>query len=504
VSGGWDALPEAMRRDFMQSEIVREKLRYERNFTSFRNEWLRDARIVGNPLSVLVNVMSHDDQYRLTQSSVAQALGMGERAFLSARRTLEACGYLRVVEMRYPKGSVDATGRSIAGHRFNVFFVTDPFDLTSAGTIAPAVDNSVLGAAGEDVEKPARGRAGRRDPRQHAEDASLRDRGQARGGLDEASLRYPGLGGAGLKEEQDLDDDEDDDARGARESGLASRLTEPAPASTGSWAATVEVVAEVPAAAVVSAAASEPAPQPQSAPAAVSVPVVDAAAATRAELVRELAADLDRRDALLELMCPGGDRGLLEERFGVRAEIVVQTVEELAGRVPVVSLLRCAELVFAKPRQVRDASRYLARSIAADPGRFRVDAPIALPPVEPPAAAAASTAPSVVGAQPAVAQSATDADSARSSFASAHPECFHGKPHTWVTSRTGTACGRCGTDHDAVAALERDALAAECVVCGHDPAPPTRWPVGDIPAGTVCCRRCSIVLDVASTAGVTA
>lgn len=130
-----------------ESEFVRPELTFEREFGQFRNWWTRDRRVVGNPLSIYLYLLSHRRDYTITQARAQRDLGLGKDAFLAARRRLESAGYLSAETMRWPAGATDDTGRKVGGQpRKLVFHVLDP-----------ARDASCAGDAEE--EKPVAGRA---------------------------------------------------------------------------------------------------------------------------------------------------------------------------------------------------------------------------------------------------------------------------------------------------------------------------------------------------------
>lgn len=110
----------------ISGEFLRPELTFEREFGQFRNWWARDKRIVGNAFSLLVYLLSHDRNYRVTQKTAQRDLGLGRDAFLVARRKLEHAGFLTVTEHRYPAGTFSKSGRPIGGHRQVLFTLQDP------------------------------------------------------------------------------------------------------------------------------------------------------------------------------------------------------------------------------------------------------------------------------------------------------------------------------------------------------------------------------------------
>jgi hypothetical protein len=110
----------------ISGEFLRPEFAFEREFGQFRNWWARDKRIVGNAFSLLIYLISHDRNYRVTQKTAQQDLGLGRDAFLVARRKLERAGFLTVTEHRYPAGSFSRNGQPIGGHRQMIFTLQDP------------------------------------------------------------------------------------------------------------------------------------------------------------------------------------------------------------------------------------------------------------------------------------------------------------------------------------------------------------------------------------------
>lgn len=109
-----------------EAEFIRPQFAFEREYGQYRNWWARDQRIVGNPFSLLLYLVTHQRTYRITQSRAQSDLGLGKDAFRAARKKLEAAGYLRVEDHRHPAGTVDAHGNSIAGHRRVLLILMDP------------------------------------------------------------------------------------------------------------------------------------------------------------------------------------------------------------------------------------------------------------------------------------------------------------------------------------------------------------------------------------------
>lgn len=143
-----------------QGYFIRPRLAIDRDFGIHRNAWVRDQRIVGNPLSIYLYLLSHDPGFQITLESARKGLGLGKDAFITARRTLEVAGYLRMVKVTHPAGTVDANGRSIGGRvlRYDIEVLDPeppPFGPASAIARPSApVDNS-LGDQGSEIENRA-------------------------------------------------------------------------------------------------------------------------------------------------------------------------------------------------------------------------------------------------------------------------------------------------------------------------------------------------------------
>ncbi|MGV8969327.1 MAG: hypothetical protein ACOH1J_02645 [Microbacteriaceae bacterium] len=66
--------------------FIRTELKLDSENTTVRNWWLRDERIVGNPLSFYLYLLSHSVKYEITLECARKALGLGVGAFVSGRR----------------------------------------------------------------------------------------------------------------------------------------------------------------------------------------------------------------------------------------------------------------------------------------------------------------------------------------------------------------------------------------------------------------------------------
>lgn len=143
-------------QDYLNGEFLRPKLAFEREYMQVRNAWLRDERIVGVTLSVFLFLVSHTEGYRLTQATVREQLGLSQERMLSARRVLEQHGYVETVEMRYTRGARTREGKPIAGLKFMIFIVKDPWAdelAIPSGAASRAVDNSAASGPRGPVDK---------------------------------------------------------------------------------------------------------------------------------------------------------------------------------------------------------------------------------------------------------------------------------------------------------------------------------------------------------------
>lgn len=107
-------------------QIVRPRLAFEREFGQHRNWWVRDSRLTGNALSVLLYLLSHDDSRMPTQTDARKHLGLGKDAWISAKKRLLEAGFIVEVRDRYPHGFRDATGRPKGGQKRYRLFLQDP------------------------------------------------------------------------------------------------------------------------------------------------------------------------------------------------------------------------------------------------------------------------------------------------------------------------------------------------------------------------------------------
>ncbi len=88
----------------MEMPIIRPRLHFEQEFGTHRNWWVRDARLTGNPLSILLYLLSHDQNHRITQTEAQAVLGLGESAWRTAKHKLMEAGFLIEIRDRYTHG----------------------------------------------------------------------------------------------------------------------------------------------------------------------------------------------------------------------------------------------------------------------------------------------------------------------------------------------------------------------------------------------------------------
>lgn len=84
--------------------IIRPRLAFEREYGTYRNWWVRDPRLTGNPLSILLYLLSHAEGHRVTQTEAREELGLGVSAWRAAKHRLMEAGFLVEVRDFYPSG----------------------------------------------------------------------------------------------------------------------------------------------------------------------------------------------------------------------------------------------------------------------------------------------------------------------------------------------------------------------------------------------------------------
>ena len=110
----------------IESEFIRTPLAFEREFGSYRNWWVRNARLSGRPISLLLYLLSHDVQFKISRAGILADLGWDKNMYLRTRRVLEEMGFLVAHEYRHAAGTRDAQGKPIGGHRYVTFELADP------------------------------------------------------------------------------------------------------------------------------------------------------------------------------------------------------------------------------------------------------------------------------------------------------------------------------------------------------------------------------------------
>lgn len=82
------------------ARFINVQLDIDRHYTQVPNWWLRDERISGNALRVLLYVRSHDASFKLNIDYVRRELGLGKEAMATAKNQLIEVGYLKVIQQR--------------------------------------------------------------------------------------------------------------------------------------------------------------------------------------------------------------------------------------------------------------------------------------------------------------------------------------------------------------------------------------------------------------------
>ena len=109
-----------------EAQIIRPRLAFEREFGQHRNWWVRDSRIAGNPLSILLYLLSHDPSRMPSQTEARKELDLGVSAWQAAKRRLLEAGFLVEIRDRYPRNYVDSTGHPRGGQKRYRLFLQDP------------------------------------------------------------------------------------------------------------------------------------------------------------------------------------------------------------------------------------------------------------------------------------------------------------------------------------------------------------------------------------------
>lgn len=136
----------------VEGSTFRGSLKLDSETMKVRNWWVRDSRIVGNPLSLYLYLLSVDVQEEITIDGARQALGLGADAFVTATRRLEEAGFLERVERPLSEDDAGPGGnRATRSVRYD-FHVLDPAQPESRpsneGTALPAPGPSSTGDPG--------------------------------------------------------------------------------------------------------------------------------------------------------------------------------------------------------------------------------------------------------------------------------------------------------------------------------------------------------------------
>lgn len=85
--------------------IIRARFKFESEFLTCRNWWVRDPRIAGMPVSLFLYLCSHAEGYDVTPARAKADLGLTDYAWKKAKDTLRRYGFVIEVRDRYPAGS---------------------------------------------------------------------------------------------------------------------------------------------------------------------------------------------------------------------------------------------------------------------------------------------------------------------------------------------------------------------------------------------------------------
>ncbi|NLA64676.1 MAG: hypothetical protein GX862_01845 [Leucobacter sp.] len=111
----------------MDTQIIRPRLAFEREFGQHRNWWVRGGSgLTGNAVLVLLSLMSHDQGHGLTQTEVSAELGLGQSAWRAAKENLMRHGFLIEIRDRYPQGARRANGQPCGGQKRFRLVLQDP------------------------------------------------------------------------------------------------------------------------------------------------------------------------------------------------------------------------------------------------------------------------------------------------------------------------------------------------------------------------------------------
>ncbi|MEV8339768.1 MULTISPECIES: hypothetical protein [Leucobacter] len=86
--------------------IVRQRMRFEDQYGTHRNWWVRDPRVTGLPIALFLYMQSHAENFEVTPAKAKRDLGLTDYAWKTAKNTLRRYGFFLEVRDRWPAGSV--------------------------------------------------------------------------------------------------------------------------------------------------------------------------------------------------------------------------------------------------------------------------------------------------------------------------------------------------------------------------------------------------------------
>ncbi|MEJ6490443.1 hypothetical protein PQI23_12000 [Leucobacter sp. USCH14] len=85
--------------------IIRQRMRFEDQYGTYRNWWVRDPRITGLPVALFLYMQSHAEYFEVTPATAKRDLGLTDYAWRNAKNTLRRYGFFLEVRDRWPAGS---------------------------------------------------------------------------------------------------------------------------------------------------------------------------------------------------------------------------------------------------------------------------------------------------------------------------------------------------------------------------------------------------------------
>lgn len=143
------------------TQIIRPRLAFEREFGQHRNWWVRGSELSGNAVKVLLHLLTHDPHYPITQTEARKQLGLGESAWRAAKENLMQYGFLIEIRDRYPQGARRANGKPCGGQNRYRLLLQDPAE----GTFVNLDDAIIESSEPINVEDEMPDRAGSRKSR---------------------------------------------------------------------------------------------------------------------------------------------------------------------------------------------------------------------------------------------------------------------------------------------------------------------------------------------------